>query len=677
MAQHLLEVNHLQTVFHTGALVRAVDDVSFYLDEGEIISIVGESGSGKSVSMQSILQLIQMPPGEIIGGEALFEGQDLLKMKPDSEEIRKVRGGKISMIFQEPMTSLNPVLTVGEQIRETIMLHLGYDKAKAHQRAIELLNMVGIPDSDMRVNYYPTQFSGGMRQRIMIAMTMASDPKIIIADEATTALDVTTQEQILELLRDIVKKTGVSLIIITHNLSVVARYAERIYVMYSGNVVEQGTTEELFAQPSHPYTIGLLNAIPRLDGDRNRKLKAIDGVPLNPAHKDGHCPFRLRCCYAMDCCEKSDVPEMRFLTETHGCACYCDVASFHREEVETQNESAEKVCNEVLLEVRDLCKYFPVYKGLGRTKVADVKALDNVSFKIYRGETLGLVGESGCGKTTLAKTILRIYNPTSGEIRLAGKDITSTRGRELRRLRRNIQFIFQDPFGSLNPRQTAENIIGEPIRNYKLAGSKEEFDRMVDSLCVSVGLDPEMKHRYPHLFSGGQRQRISIARSLASNPEFVICDEPISALDVSIQAQIINLLIQLQKERNLTYLFIAHDLSVVRHISDRILVMYMGKVVEISKADALYENPMHPYTQALLSAVPIPDPVVEKKRTRTRIEGELPSLINRPTGCVFHSRCPYASEKCKTEEPELLEYKDGHSCACWHVEVQKNVAVKE
>ncbi len=668
MAEHLLEIKNLQTVFCTDTLVKAVDNGNFYLDEGEIISIVGESGSGKSVSMMSMLQLIQMPPGKIVGGEALLEGKDLLKMNPHGEEIRKVRGGKISMIFQEPMTSLNPVLTVGEQIRESVMLHLGYDKAKANQRAIELMEMVGIPDSAMRLNYYPTQFSGGMRQRIMIAIAMASNPKIIIADESTTALDVTTQEQILDLLQDIVKKTQTALIIITHNLSVVARYAERIYVMYAGNIVEQGKTEELFYQPSHPYTIGLLNAIPRLDSAQNQKLQPINGITLNPSQKDGHCPFRQRCRYAMDCCAQREMPDMQFLSDTHGYACYYDPSKLVRKQEAETHEGNKNVRDELVLEVKNVKKYFPVYSGLGRTKIADVKALDDVSFSIYKGETLGLVGESGCGKTTLAKAIMRIHDVTSGEIRLCGQDITHLKGSALRKVRRNMQFIFQDPFGSLDPRQTAENIIGEPIKNYKMTKTKKELDERIDHLFTAVGLDPALKNRYPHEFSGGQRQRISIARALASDPAFIICDEPVSALDVSIQAQIINLLIELRNSRELTYLFIAHDLSVIRHISDRIIVMYMGKIVEISSASELYSKPMHPYTQALLSAVPIPDPVVEKQREHVKIEGEAPSLIKRPTGCVFNSRCPYAEARCKQEVPELRDYGNGHSCACWAVE---------
>ncbi|MBS5062173.1 MAG: ABC transporter ATP-binding protein [Hungatella hathewayi] len=359
---------------------------------------------------------------------------------------------------------------------------------------------------------------------------------------------------------------------------------------------------------------------------------------------------------------------MKFISKTHGVACYRKSEELNREITVEYDHELKKISDTKILELKNVKKYFPVYKGIGRTKIADVKALDDISFSIYKGETLGLVGESGCGKTTLAKTILRIYNTTEGKVLFNGRDITGFKGNMLRKVRSQMQFIFQDPFGSLDPRQTCENIIGEPIKNFKLAQNKAEYDRMIDDLCAAVGLDLAMKQRVPHEFSGGQRQRISIARTLASNPSFIICDEPISALDVSIQAQVINLLIDLQKKRELTYLFIAHDLSVVRHISDRIMVMYLGKIVEISPAHELYERPLHPYTQALLSAVPIADPVAEKQRDRNSIRGEIPSLINRPSGCVFHNRCPYATDKCKAGVPEMRDYGNGHSAACFYIE---------
>ena len=668
MGDRLLDVKNLQTVFHTSeGLVKAVDNATFHVNTGEIIGIVGESGSGKSVTMMSVLKLIPMPPGEVVGGQAIFDGQDILQYAPNSPEIRKVRGGGISMIFQEPMTSLNPVLTVGQQITESIILHLGMSKADARARAVELLTMVGIPDAESRVDYYPTQFSGGMRQRVMIAMAMSCNPKVLIADEATTALDVTTQEQILELLRDIVKKTNTALIIITHNLSIIARYAERIYVMYAGNIVEKGTCVELFQSPSHPYTMGLLKAIPRLDGDRSKKLVSIDGTPPNPALKTGRCPFYERCSYHTEKCDITQIPPFIQYTERHFSACW-----FSREELleRTAPDETEMVKGEVssepILELKNLSKYYPITQGIARRKVGDVKALDEVNLTIYKGETLGLVGESGCGKTTLAKTVLRLHPATSGELLFKGRDIATLPERKLGDVRKEVQFIFQDPFGSLDPRQSAGGVIREAIMVHKLAKTKAECEARVDELFTAVGLDPALKTRAPHEFSGGQRQRLCVAAALASDPSFVICDEPISALDVSIQAQIINLLIDLQAKRGLTYLFIAHDLSVVRHISDRIAVMYLGRVVEISKSDELYTNPLHPYTKALLSAIPIPDPIAEKERVHVKIEGEVPSLVNRPSGCVFHTRCPYATERCKTEVPELKDY-NGHEAACFRI----------
>ena len=667
MSEHLLDLRGLKTFFHTReGLVRAVDNVSLQVDPGEIVGVVGESGSGKSVTMMSMIKLIPMPPGEIVSGEAWFDGKDILQYGAKSREMRAVRGGGISMIFQEPMTSLNPVMTIGQQIEESIQLHLNMNRAEARARTVELLNIVGIPDAESRADYYPNQFSGGMRQRVMIAMAMSCNPKLLIADEATTALDVTTQEQILNLLRDIVRKTKTALIIITHNLSIIARYADRIYVMYAGNIVEQGTSHELFYESSHPYTMGLLKAIPRLDSDKSYRLLAIPGTPLNPSKKTGCCPFVFRCPYATEKCREPEMPENIEYSPTHRAACW-----FRREELNSRNRDADEkasvrcVSDEPLLEVRDLCKYFPVTKGITRRKVGEVKALDHVNFTIRKGETFGLVGESGCGKTTLAKTILRLYDATSGQILFNGKDITAMKERQARDLRRHVQFIFQDPYGSLDPRQTAGSVVGEALKVHHLAQSKAEYEKKVDELFDAVGLDTNLKSRAPHEFSGGQRQRLCIAAALASDPSFVICDEPISALDVSIQSQILNLLIDLQAQRGLTYLFIAHDLSVVRHVSDRILVMYLGTVMEIAGWKELYASPAHPYTKALLSAIPVPDPEMEAKRQSSQIIGEVPSLVNRPTGCVFHNRCPYATERCKKEVPPLRQLSADHWAACF------------
>ena len=606
--EHLLEIKNIETCFKTdGQLVKAVDGVSMYLDPGEIIGIVGESGSGKSVTMMSMLQLISSP-GKITGGEVYIQGEDknMLEYGPDSEQMRHMRGGKVSMIFQEPMTSLNPVLTIGYQIQENIMEHLHFSKEEAKKKAIEMLKLVNIPDAEERFNYYPQQFSGGMRQRIMIAMAMSSEPTVLVADEATTALDVTTQAQLLEMLRDIAKKTNTALVIVTHNLGIVARFAERIYVMYSGSVVEMTDTKRLFANPEHPYTRALLRAIPRLDDPKDRVLIPIEGLPPNPASRPSYCPFYDRCEYHMDKCRECSKPQLAELEIGHFAACHLteeEKAAKAREIASKETKKAPKIIakDELCLDVKNVKKYFPIYSGLMRKKTGEVKAIEDICFYARKGETLGIVGESGCGKTTLARCIMRVYQPEDGEIIFNGTDIAKFNDRQMYPFRRKIAMIFQDPFSSLDPRQTAESIVGESLLLHKLVKNKAEYDARVDELFRIVGLDPALKYRVPHEFSGGQRQRIGIARALSSEPDMIICDEPISALDVSIQAQIINLLEELQAKLGLTYLFIAHDLAVVKHISTRILVMYLGRVVEIAECDELYSNTLHPYTRTPVS----------------------------------------------------------------------------
>lgn len=669
---HLLEIKNIETCFKTdNQLVKAVDGVSMHIDAGEIIGIVGESGSGKSVTMMSMLQLINSP-GKVTGGEVFMKGHDknMLEYDADGEEMRHVRGGTCSMIFQEPMTSLNPVLTIGYQIQENIMEHLKLSQSEAKKKAIEMLKLVNIPDAEQRYDYYPQQFSGGMRQRIMIAMAMSSEPTILIADEATTALDVTTQSQLLEMIRDIAKKTNTAVVIVTHNLGIVARYAERIYVMYSGSVVETTDTKRLFGTPEHPYTRALLRAIPRLDDPRDRILIPIDGLPPNPATRPEYCPFYDRCEYHMDKCKQCKRPELVEIEKDHFVACCLTEEEKEIKYQEILNKELKVVervdiGEELCLDVKDVRKYFPIYKGLLRKKVGEVKAIEDISFYARKGETLGIVGESGCGKTTLARCIMRVYTPETGEVVFNGTDIANFNDKEMYPYRKKIAMIFQDPYSSLDPRQTAESIVGESLILHKLVANKEEYDARVDELFRTVGLDPALKNRVPHEFSGGQRQRIGIARALSSNPDMIICDEPISALDVSIQAQIINLLEELQYKLGLTYLFIAHDLAVVKHISNRILVMYLGRVVEIAECEELYNNTLHPYTKTLLSAVPVADPVVEEQRERVEIRGEVPSITNRPVGCPFHDRCSQATEKCKKQIPELKDIGGGHEVACF------------
>lgn len=689
---HMLEVRNLKTQFKTDSgIVQAVDGVSFYIDKGEIVGLVGESGCGKSVSQLSVLQLIPTPPGKIVNGEAVFEGVDLLKYSADGEEMRSIRGGKIGIIFQEPMTSLNPVLTISQQIVETLALHLNMDRSAARSRAVELLRMVGIPDAAERVDNYPHQLSGGMRQRVMIAMALACNPQLLIADEASTALDVTTQAQILELLQQTVKKLDTALLIVTHNLGIVARYAQRIYVMYAGRIVEAGKAKDVFANPRHPYTIGLLKAVPRLDEPKGHKLVPIDGLPPNLINRPDLCAFFPRCSHRLEKCRQQPWPELRQIEDGHYISCHLEITrqtaaaeegtgaalpqaeAMPRPFVTINSSHAEiasaiiPVADDTLVAVNNLKMYFPVMKGLLRRQVAEVKAVEDVSFKIRKGETLGLVGESGCGKTTVARCILRIYRPTSGNVIFEGRDIARLSKSELRRIRHKKQLVFQDPYSSLDPRQSAGSIVGEPLKIHRLVSSYSEYDQRVTELFQMVGLDPALRQRVPHEFSGGQRQRIGIARALACNPSFIVCDEPISALDVSIQAQIINLLEELQQKLGLTYLFIAHDLSVVRHISDYVAVMYLGSIVEITDWQSLYENPLHPYTRALLSAVPIPDPFVEENRQRIMLKGEVPSLLERPAGCSFHPRCAAAEKECMHMAPPLKTVRPGHQVACHRI----------
>ncbi len=534
----LLSVRDLRVGFATeDGLLQAVDGVSFDLAAGEVLAIVGESGSGKSVTAQTILGLTRSPNAEIAGSIRLGE-QELVDASDD--ELRRVRGARVGMVFQDPMTSFNPVYTIGRQIVEAIRAHRGgVGEAAARERAVELLDSVGIPDAERRIDDYPHQFSGGMRQRAMIAMALALEPGILIADEPTTALDVTVQAQILALLEQLNRERGLATILITHDLGVVAEIADRVLVMHEGVIVERGDLDQIFYSPTDPYTRKLLDAVVRLDA----------------------------------------APPLRARRES-----------------------------EPLLEVSDLVKHFPVKRGLIFNREVDrVRAVDGVSLSVRQGETLGLVGESGSGKSTLSRTILQLLAPTSGSVRFEGRELVGLSRRELRPLRRELQMVFQDPFASLNPRKRVGQIVGEPLRlQGKAKGS--ELRREVQGLLDRVGLSAEHYDRFPHEFSGGQRQRIGIARALALRPKLIIADEPVSALDVSIRAQILNLLSELQSEFGLTYVFVAHDIGVVRHVSDRIAVMYKGKIVEQGPADQVCERPADAYTKQLLAAVPIPDP---------------------------------------------------------------------
>jgi peptide/nickel transport system ATP-binding protein len=664
VASSLLEVDDLHVQFQTSrGVVRAVEGLSFHIDPGEVVAIVGESGSGKSVSALSIMRLLPRLTGRIPKGRVMFEGRNLLDLS--DEQMREIRGREISMIFQEPMTSLNPILTIGLQITEPLTIHLGMSAEEARARAIELLGLVGIPDPGRRLEQYPHQFSGGMRQRVMIAIGLACNPKLIIADEPTTALDVTIQAQILELMKDLSRKLNIALIVITHNLGVVARYADRVIVMYASRLVEEGDADDVFHHPRHPYSMGLLRSVPRLDRPRGNKLETIEGLPPNAASPPPGCRFAPRCPYKIAICETE--PGL-IRTDTGGLSRCHRIAEIAEGKLTWAAAGAgstltEAKTGEPLLTVRNLTKNFEVRGGL-RGASGTVRAVQDVSFDIYPGETLGLVGESGCGKTTVGRLILRLEDKTSGELRFEGMDLSAASASDMKAVRRKIQVIFQDPYSSLNPRMTVGQIIGEPLHVYKLVpGRKEELAR-VAQLLEQVGLRPEMAARYPHQLSGGQRQRVGIARALAMEPSFIVCDEAVSALDVSIQGQIINLLEDLQRRLGLAYLFIAHDLAVVRHISMRVVVMYFGRVMEVADRDAIYRDPLHPYTKVLLDAAPIPDPTIEKGREPRLIKGELPSHLSPPSGCVFNTRCPMASEECRQIVPPLEEKRPGHFAAC-------------
>ena len=666
---HQLEVKNLHVSFNTDdGRVRAVDGVSYYIDEGEVVSFVGESGSGKTVSQLACMQLVASPPGKIDSGSVFLEGKDILKYNAKSSEMRSVRGGKIGMVFQEPMTSLNPVKTIGSQISEVVELHTEMTGAEARKRTIELLRDVGIPDAEKRINDYPFQFSGGMRQRIMVAMSIAGNPGIIIADEPTTALDVTTQAQILQLLKEATVDRGAGLLLVTHNLGIVARYSDRTYVMYAGRIVESGRSSDIFSHPSHPYTQALLAAVPRLDDRKGRRLSSIKSSTIGPGEIVEGCPFAPRCTHAISECRKGAPPKLiEAEGENHYTACirpYSELESKTGDLSETVAAGADIDTGKTVLSVQNLRMAFPLESGFFRKKTGSLQVLDDVSFSIRAGETYGLVGESGCGKTTTARCITQLVTDYEGAINFADKNIAELSSRALKNERRRFQIIFQDPFSSLDPRQNAGDIVAEPLKIHKLVKSSKELNHRVDELFLQVGLTLNMKKRFVHEFSGGQRQRIGIARALACKPDLIVCDEPISALDVSIQAQIINLLIDIQRATGISYLFIAHDLAAVKHISDFISVMYLGNIVESAPAEKLYTEPMHPYTQVLLSAIPIPDPEVEKTREHTLIRGETPSLYNRPEGCTFHNRCIYATDICRKKKPQLLQREDNHSVAC-------------
>ena len=679
-ATPLLEVRDLSVTFASDAgPVRAVRSLSYRVHRGEVLGIVGESGSGKTVSSLAVMDLL--PSHARVSGSVRFEGRELVGLK--DEELSRLRGRRIAMIFQDPLSALTPVYTVGDQIAEAIRVHQDVSGAAARDRAIELLTLVGIPNPSRRVASFPHEFSGGMRQRVMIAMAIANDPALIIADEPTTALDVTVQAQILDLLQKAREVTGAAILLITHDLGVVAGLADRVGVMYAGKLVETGTVDDVFYRQRMPYTLGLLGSLPRPDQGSHQALTPIEGNPPSLVKLPAGCPFAPRCPLRIERCEQVE-PGLVQHADSHAAACH------RSDEVERRRVAGENVFplghlaepvaqsprdeRSTVLSVRDLVKEFPVLRGaVLRRRVGSLRAVDGVTFDIREGETLGLVGESGCGKTSTMMEILNLTRPQAGTVTVLGQDAATMTPEQRFRVRRDIQVVFQDPMAALDPRLPVGDIIGEPLETHGVAAP--ERARRVRELLALVGLQPEHADRYPQAFSGGQRQRIGIARALALQPKLLVLDEPVSALDVSIRAGVINLLERLKTELGLSYLFVAHDLAVVRHIADRVAVMYLGRIVEIADVTEVFERPTHPYTQALLSAVPIPDPRKERSRRRILLQGDLPSPLDPPSGCRFRPRCPRFANELDDAGRQLC-HKDvalearaggaGHLDACHH-----------
>jgi peptide/nickel transport system ATP-binding protein len=740
----VLEIENLSThIKLTSSVVQAVGNVDLRIDPGETLGVVGESGCGKSMTGLSIIGLLP-PGGSIVNGSIKLDGRELVGLK--QEELRQVRGNEVAMIFQDPLTSLDPTKTIGYQVAEPVRLHRGATRAEALDRAVEVLNLVGLPRPKERLGDYPHQLSGGLRQRVMIAMALANEPKLLIADEPTTALDVTIQAQILALLRDLKDRLGMAMLLITHDMGVIAGHADRVNVMYAGRVVETAEVRQLFSEMHHPYTQALLASIPQLDQDANKALHAIPGLPPDLAHPPHGCRFAARCPRASDKC-RAEEPSLSGKTMEHRFSCWHPVdgplalavigqsgpdavstglASSDAESVaeaslrpdkagytpelvadapladaaaadgdaskaeeakeaeaivvaaglevtadgrlevtertvEVAVASADGVAP--LLQITNLVKEFPITSGVIQRKVGSVHAVSDVSFSVPAGTTFGLVGESGCGKTTIGKVIVALEKPNSGTVTLGDLNVSSLRGAELRRKRRDLQLMFQDPQSSLDPRMRVGAIIGEPLAVQHLGSKRAQRDRVFE-LLSEVGLARNAVERYPHEFSGGQRQRIGLARALTLNPRLIVADEPVSALDVSIRAQVLNLMKRLQASHGLTYVVISHDLAVVKYMAERIGVMYLGKLVELGSGQDIYERAAHPYTAGLIATIPVPKPSLERAKKGAGIRGELPSPVNPPSGCRFRTRCQFAQEICAAEEPLLRSFGPGHVAAC-------------
>ncbi|MER7394077.1 ABC transporter ATP-binding protein [Streptomyces sp. NPDC000151] len=673
MTPPLLSIEDLSVeITGRGRTVQALERVSLDLAPGEALGVVGESGCGKTITALSVLGLLP-GGGRITGGRIRFDGTNLAAAP--ERTLRDVRGNTVGMVFQDPLTSLNPTMTIGAQVAEPLLLHTGASRAEAWERAEEMLRLVGMPRPAERLKNYPHQLSGGMRQRVAIAMALICEPRLLIADEPTTALDVTTQAQILELIDELRDRLGMALILVTHDLGVIAHRVDRVAVMYGGKVVEQAPVHDLFAAPRHRYTEALLAALPERATDAAQPLATIPGLPPALDTLPAGCRFAPRCGYATDAC-RTDAPELTGDAATapgHLFACFHPVGPAREgaPAQAVQAAAAPPAATEepdTLLRLTDVVKDYPLRagpftlrRGPGRG-ARQVSAVAGISLTVRRGETYGIVGESGCGKSTLGRLVVGLEAPTSGTIRFAGRDVAALSGRELRAHRRDVQLMFQDSYASMDPRMRVGAILREPLAIQGIgdrAGQRARVGRLLDD----VGLPRGAADRYPHEFSGGQRQRLGLARALALDPSLVVADEPVSALDVSVQAQILNLMRDLQREKGIGYLFISHDLAVVRHLADTVGVMYLGKLVETGPAEAVLGRPLHPYTRGLLDTVNIPDP--RAVPAAAALGGETPSAAEPPSGCRFRTRCPAARELCATTEPPPAEpATPGHRVAC-------------
>ncbi|NML24250.1 ABC transporter ATP-binding protein [Zoogloea dura] len=663
--QALLRVDGLRVELGPrGKPVRPVDGVSFQVLPGQTLALVGESGCGKSMTALACMRLL--PAGGRIAGGSIRLGDEALEVLPETR-MRDVRGKHLAMIFQEPATSLNPVMTVGDQIGEVLVRHRGLHGQPAWAEAEKLLEAVGIPDPRRRLSEYPFQLSGGMKQRVMIAMALAGDPDVLIADEPTTALDVTIQAQVLDLLRDLQNRRGMGMLLITHDLGVVARMAHRIGVMYAGELVETGDREDFFGKPLHPYSRKLFAALPTPDL-RGRPLETIVGQVPRPGERLPGCRFAERCPQVREVC-RSTLPGLHQVGQ-QAVRCHLYDPDLGLSWIDTPPPVASVAGEQTasrgkVLDVADLKVHFPVRKGIFRRVAGHVKAVDGVTLQVPAGQTLALVGESGCGKTTAGKALLKLVQATGGEVRYGGQEVLSLPASRWRPLRRDLQMIFQDPFSSLDPRMRVGEILEEGMQALGVESDAAARAERIEALLNRVGLDPAMRYRFPHEFSGGQRQRIAIARALAVSPSLIVCDEPTSALDVSVQAQILNLLRELQAEYGLSYLFITHNLAVVDYLAHQVAVMYLGRIVEQGSTEEVLREPRHPYTRMLLAAVPRVDVAGDALPAPAIPHGDMPSALNPPSGCHFHPRCEHASDICRSTYPAETRLSGGRMVRCY------------